>query len=56
VVYDKIKEMAEEADVSVLESEVIGMIPLDAMVGCAEHYLKATEFNFDQLLEPRIWN
>jgi glutamate formiminotransferase len=55
VVYDKIKELAEEAGVSVLESEIIGMIPLDAMVGCAEYYLKASEFKFDQLLEPRIW-
>jgi glutamate formiminotransferase len=55
VVYDKIKELAEEAGVTVLESEVIGMIPLEAMVGCAEHYLRAIDFKFDQLLEPRIW-
>jgi glutamate formiminotransferase len=54
-VYDKIKEMAEDAGVSVVESEVIGLIPLAAMVECAEHYLKANEFRYEQLLEPRIW-
>jgi glutamate formiminotransferase len=54
-VFDKIKEMAEEANVKVLESEVIGLIPLTAMVECAQHYLKASGFKSEQLLEPRIW-
>ncbi len=55
VVFDKIKTEAEAAGVKVLESEVIGLIPLAAMVECAQHYLKAKEFKNDQLLEPRIW-
>lgn len=54
-VFNKISEMANEAGVKVLESEVIGLIPLNAMVGCAQHYLKASEFKNEQLLEPRIW-
>lgn len=54
-VYDKITEMASEAGVKVLESEVIGLIPMVAMVECAQHYLKAKEFKNDQLLEPRVW-
>jgi glutamate formiminotransferase len=54
-VFDKIKEMAETEGVNVLESEVIGLIPMAAMVECAEHYLKATEFRDEQLLEPRVW-
>ncbi len=55
IVFDKIKKLAEEAGVKVLESEVIGLIPLAAMVEGAKHYLKATEFKNEQLLEPRIW-
>jgi glutamate formiminotransferase len=55
VVYDKISELATEAGVEVLESEVIGLIPLAAMVYCAQHYLKALDFKNEQLLEPRIW-
>jgi glutamate formiminotransferase len=54
-VYDRITELANEAGVEVLESEVIGLIPLSAMVECAQHYLKAKEFKNDQLLEPRVW-
>ena len=54
-VFDRIAELALEAGVKVLESEVIGLIPLAAMVECAQHYLKALEFKNDQLLEPRVW-
>jgi glutamate formiminotransferase len=54
-VYSRITELANEAGVKVLESEVIGLIPLAAMVECAQHYLKALEFKNDQLLEPRVW-
>ena len=54
-VFDKIQELAGAAGVAVLESEVIGLIPLAAMVECAQHYLKAAEFSNEQLLEPRIW-
>ena len=55
IVYDKIKSEAELAGVDVLESEVIGLLPVQSMVACAKHYLKATDFDFNQLLEPRIW-
>lgn len=54
-VYDKISEMAKAANVKVLESEVIGLLPLSSMVECAKHYLKAVDFKDEQLLEPRIW-
>lgn len=54
-VFDKIKEEADAVGVKVLESEVIGLIPMTAMVECAKHYLKAKDFDNEQLLEPRIW-
>jgi glutamate formiminotransferase len=54
-VFDKIKEEASNAGVEVLESEVIGLIPMNAMVECAKHYLNAKDFDNIQLLEPRIW-
>jgi glutamate formiminotransferase len=55
IVFDKIKTEAENAGVNVLESEVIGLLPIQAMVDCAKYYLNATEFKFEQLLEPRVW-
>ena len=54
-VFDKIFEEASSANVEVLESEVIGLLPMAAMIDCAKHYLKATNFKKEQLLEPRIW-
>jgi len=54
-VYDRISEMAKAANVKVLESEVIGLLPLSSMVECAKYYLKAVDFKDEQLLEPRIW-
>ena len=54
-VFDTICAEAEKAGVTVLESEVIGLVPVQAMVDCAKHYLKAKDFQDSQLLEPRIW-
>ncbi len=55
VVFDKIGEEAKLAGVKILESEVIGLVPLQAMVDCAKYYLKANEFKDSQLLEVRLW-
>jgi glutamate formiminotransferase len=54
IVYDKITELAYEKGVEVIESEIIGLIPNDALVDSAVHYLKVLTFQDKQVLENRL--
>ena len=45
---------ARRYGVSVIGSEVIGLVPMDALIGTAEYYLGIEEFSYDQVLEKRI--
>ena len=51
---DKIKEEAEKRGVKVIGSEVIGLVPMNALIDVAEHYLKIENFKKDQILEKRL--
>jgi glutamate formiminotransferase len=53
-VFDKIKEEAEKRGVEVLGSEIIGLVPMDALIDVAAHYLKLENFRKDQVLEKRL--
>jgi glutamate formiminotransferase len=53
-VYEAIKTEAERHGVHVIGSEVIGLIPLEALVQCADHYLKLEDFKYDQILEVKL--
>ncbi len=46
---------AERYGVPVLASEVVGLLPLDALVDVAEHALSLEGFSRDQILERRLW-
>lgn len=54
VVYDKINELAGEKGVTILESEVIGLLPNTAMTDAARHYLKIAAFEEKQILENNL--
>jgi glutamate formiminotransferase len=54
-VFEMIKEEAERYGVEILDSEVIGLIPMNALVGSAEFYLKLENFDKSQVLENRLW-
>lgn len=54
-VFEAIREEAEAAGVSIDSSEVVGLVPLDALLDCAESYLQLEEFSRDQILERRLW-
>jgi glutamate formiminotransferase len=54
VVYDAVKSLADEHGVPVVGSEVIGLIPEDALVDSAEHYLKIKDFSKSQILEYKL--
>jgi glutamate formiminotransferase len=45
---------AERAGVQVLGSEVVGLVPMEAMVRCAAFLLKLENFKPDQVLETRL--
>ncbi len=55
--YELIKMEAARYGTSVLETEVIGMIPQDALIDAAAHYLKLDfNFNKDQIIEKRLFD
>ena len=54
--YDMVKSEAERYGVPIIGTEIIGLIPMDALVDCAEHYLRITGFKRDQILENRLWS
>jgi glutamate formiminotransferase len=53
-VFNAIKEEAEKQGVEVIGSEVIGLIPMNALLDVAEKYLKIENFKKNQILEKRL--
>lgn len=53
--YEMVKREAEKCDVPILGCEIIGLVPLDAVVDVANFYLKLEKFNKKQILETRLW-
>lgn len=53
--FEMIKMEAKRYGVSVLGSEVIGLIPMEALIDCAEYYLQIENFSSEQILEKRIY-
>ncbi|MEM3397305.1 MAG: glutamate formimidoyltransferase [Thermoplasmata archaeon] len=54
-VFETIKSEAERYGTSIRGSEIIGLLPMDALVDCAEYYLRLTDFKRTQILENRIF-
>ena len=54
-VFEAVKKEAEDRGVEVAESEIIGLIPLDAVCDLAAKYLKIGSLGSNQVLERRIW-
>lgn len=52
--FEAVKEEAAKHDVDILESEVVGLIPLDAIADTATHYLRLRGFTRDQILETHL--
>jgi len=45
---------AERHGVPVVGSEMVGLVPEDALIACAEFYLRLEGFKRDQILEYRL--
>ena len=55
-VFELIKVEAQRWGVNVIGSEVIGLVPMQALIDCAEYYLGIENFSMDQVLEARIFD
>ncbi|PMP74387.1 MAG: glutamate formimidoyltransferase [Aciduliprofundum sp.] len=54
-VFELIKSEAERYGVSIAGSEIVGLVPLDALVQVADFYLRLENFSSKQILEKKIW-
>ncbi len=50
-----VKLFAERYGVPVVGSEIVGLVPMDALVDSAEFYLKLENFSHEQILEKRLF-
>ena len=53
-VFETVKREAERYGVTILESEIVGLIPSAALNATAEYYLQIAGFHVDQVLEHKL--
>ncbi len=53
-IFDLVRVEAERFGVAVAESEIVGLVPLDAMLDAARAHLRLRAFERDQVLEVRV--
>jgi glutamate formiminotransferase len=53
-VFETIKMEAARYGVNVIGSEIVGLIPMQALVDTADYYLRLEDFRYDQVLETRL--
>ena len=53
-VFELVKSEAERYGVPVIGSEIVGLVPLDALVDCADFFLRLESFDRDLILENRL--
>jgi glutamate formiminotransferase len=53
-VFETVNREAERYGVSILESEIVGLVPAAALNACAEYYLQVAGFNANQVLENKL--
>ncbi len=54
-VFETVKMEAKRYGVNVLGSEVVGLVPLEALVDSASYYLGLYNFNMDKIIETNLW-
>ncbi len=52
--FEMVKMEAQRYGVPVVGSEVIGLVPMAALINSAEYYLQIENFSMDQILEKRV--
>ena len=54
-VFELIKIEARRYGVNVVGSEIIGLVPMEALIDSAAYYLRLEDFSMEQVLEVRMW-
>ena len=54
-VFELIKVEARRYGVNVIGSEIVGLVPMEALMDTAAYYLRLEGFSMEQVLETRIW-
>jgi glutamate formiminotransferase/formiminotetrahydrofolate cyclodeaminase len=54
-VFELVRTFAERYGVQVQGSEVVGLVPMDALIDSAEFYLRLQGFNKNQILETKLF-
>lgn len=52
--FELVRSEAERYGAAPMESEIVGLVPQDALLDAAEHYLRLNRFSRDQVLERRL--
>lgn len=52
--YELVRVEADRHGVPIVGSEIVGLVPLDALIGAADFYLRLTGFGRSQVLEARL--
>lgn len=52
--HEMVRMEARRYGVEIVGSEVIGLVPMAALIDCAEYYLGIENFSMDQVLESRM--
>ncbi|MNC93712.1 Formiminotransferase domain protein [compost metagenome] len=53
-VFDAVRREAARYGVGILDTEIVGLVPAQALVGAAEYYLQLAGFTPAQVLESRL--
>jgi glutamate formiminotransferase / formiminotetrahydrofolate cyclodeaminase len=54
--FEAVSKHASQFGVSVAESEIVGLVPMDALIDAATNYLKLAAFNSNQIIENRLFD
>ncbi|WP_373898999.1 glutamate formimidoyltransferase [Haloimpatiens sp. FM7315] len=54
-VFEMVKIEAKRYGVNIIGSEIVGLLPMEALIKTAEYYLQIEDFCTKQVLETRIW-
>jgi glutamate formiminotransferase/formiminotetrahydrofolate cyclodeaminase len=52
--FELVRTLAEEHGIQVVESEIVGLVPTEALIESAEFYLRLHGFKKDQILERKL--
>jgi len=52
--FELVRTLAEEQGIEVLESEIVGLVPQEALIDSAQFYLRLHSFKKDQILERKL--